>query len=78
MADRVEIRDDMTSVDAGWTLTLPAERFLPGVLGGKDFLRFPWLRIEVRGGMVGFARAPITVQLRKCSCKGGTRCQAEW
>lgn len=46
----------MISVDAGWSLTLLAMPLCvteAEVFAGSDFLRFPCVRAQIRGGMVG-------------------------
>ena len=50
------MREEMISVDAGWSLTLLAMLFWVAeteVLTGRDFLLFSCVRTEVRGGMTG-------------------------
>lgn len=62
MAESVSMSDEMTSVDAGCTLTLFAERLLTGaleVLAGSDIRRFSLMRAEVRGGMAGPGESSI-------------------
>lgn len=48
--------EEMTSLEAGWTLTLFAERFWGAVadsLVGNDFRLFSLVCTEVRGGITG-------------------------
>ena len=76
----MEIKDEMTSIDAGWVLTVLAAQFLlvgAEVVGGKDLLRCVLVRTEVRGCMAGLGRAVWSMTRDLCGasnlCKGGTK-----